>query len=170
MKISFDNNSLVPNRNVLPWNNGTSSPVNTHWTVGYDNGTIEGGSSGSPLFDQNYRVIGQLHGGASICPPVTEYYGQFHKSWVGGGTNDSRLSNWLDNNNTNTSTLNSIPCVTVNFYNKTVTTNTTVTSCGDINIQNVRVTNGAKLILDVVDDVNITGDFNVDTGSEFEIK
>ena len=29
----------------------------------WDLGTTEGGSSGSPLFDQNHRVIGQLHGG-----------------------------------------------------------------------------------------------------------
>jgi hypothetical protein len=57
----------------------------------------------------------------------------------------------------------------VNFTNKTVTTNTTVTSCGDINVQNVTVTNGAKLTLDAAGEVNIISDFEVELGSEFEI-
>jgi subtilisin family serine protease len=57
----------------------------------------------------------------------------------------------------------------VNFTNQTVTTNTTVTSCGDINVQNVTVTNGAKLTLDAVGKVNIISNFEVALGSEFEI-
>jgi len=172
MKISFDNHRLVSNSSVINWSNGLQSPVNTHWNVGYDNGTAEGGSSGSPLFDQNHRVIGQLHGGASGCPPVTKRYGQFHRSWGGGGTNDTRLSNWLDPNNTNVTTLNSIPlCVTINFTNQTVTTNTTITNnCGDINVQNVTVTNGAKLTFEAAGEVNIISDFDVRLGSSFEIK
>jgi Zn-dependent metalloprotease len=58
---------------------------------------------------------------------------------------------------------------TVYFTNRTVTTNTTVTSCGDINVQNVTVTNGAKLTLDATGEVNIISDFDVELGSEFEI-
>ena len=56
------------------------------------------------------------------------------------------------------------------FINKTVTTNTTVNSCGDSNIQNVKVQNGAKLILGATGKVDIIGGFNVDLGSAFEIK
>lgn len=96
MKISFDNNSLVPNSSIIDWGLNRFSPINTHWVVGFDNGTTQGGSSGSPLFDQNKRVIGQLHGGQSSCAPVTKYYGQFNRSWTGGLTNTTRLSNWLD--------------------------------------------------------------------------
>jgi len=58
---------------------------------------------------------------------------------------------------------------TINFTNQIVTTNTTVTSCGDINVQNVKVQNGAKLTLDAVGDVNIISDFEVELDSEFEI-
>ena len=54
--------------------------------------------------------------------------------------------------------------------NRTVTTNTTVTGCGDINVQNVTVTNGAKLTLDAAGEVNIISDFEVAAGSELEIK
>jgi len=58
----------------------------------------------------------------------------------------------------------------VNFTNQTVTTNTTVTSCGNINVQNVKVQYGAKLILDAAGEVNIISDFDVELGSSFEIK
>jgi hypothetical protein len=63
-----------------------------------------------------------------------------------------------------------VPCTTINFTNRTVTANTTVTSCADINVQNVTVTNGAKLTLDAAGEVNIISDFDVELGSEFEIK
>ncbi len=57
----------------------------------------------------------------------------------------------------------------VNFFNQIVTTNTIVTSCGDINVQNVKVQNGAKLTFDAAGEVNIISDFEVELGSEFEI-
>jgi hypothetical protein len=60
-------------------------------------------------------------------------------------------------------------CITINFIDQIVTANTTVTSCGDINVQNVKVQNGAKLILDAAGEVTIISDFEVDLGSEFEI-
>ena len=34
---------------------------------GWELGVTEGGSSGSPLFDQNGRIIGQLFGGTATC-------------------------------------------------------------------------------------------------------
>jgi Zn-dependent metalloprotease len=64
---------------------------------------------------------------------------------------------------------NEFPSPVVNFTNQTVTANTTVTSCGDINVQNVTVTNGAKLTLDAAGEVNIISGFEVELGSEFEI-
>ncbi|MDR2388401.1 MAG: serine protease [Tannerellaceae bacterium] len=95
MKISFDNNSL--------------SSTGNFWSVTYDSGTTEGGSSGAPLFNTAQRVIGQLRGGDDGCPPnVTDIYGRLDKSWTGGGTNASRLSNWLDPNGTGATSLNSL--------------------------------------------------------------
>ncbi len=67
----------------------------------WDIGTTEPGSSGSPLFDQNHRVIGQLHGGYASCSSQTsDWYGRFYTSWEGDGTSDTRLKDWLDPNNT----------------------------------------------------------------------
>ncbi|GET29825.1 trypsin-like peptidase domain-containing protein [Prolixibacter sp. SD074] len=96
MKISFDYDNLSTNSSTLYWNNGGISPANSHWQTTIDDGGIEGGSSGSPLLDQNRRVVGQLHGGSIGCAPQTDYFGRFNQSWTGGGTDATRLSNWLD--------------------------------------------------------------------------
>jgi lysyl endopeptidase len=67
----------------------------------WDIGTTEPGSSGSPLFDQNHRVIGQLHGGYASCTSQTsDWYGRLHTSWEGDGSSDSRLKDHLDAANT----------------------------------------------------------------------
>lgn len=82
------------------------------WEVNsWDLGVTEGGSSGSPLFDNNGRIIGQLYGGDSDCNGTSgnggfDVYGRFAQSWTGGGTNGTRLRNWLDPNNTNVQILN----------------------------------------------------------------
>jgi hypothetical protein len=72
----------------------------------WDLGTTEPGSSGSPLFDQNHRIIGQLHGGYAACGNnESDWYGRFYTSWTGGGSSSNRLSNWLDPLNTGQLTL-----------------------------------------------------------------
>ena len=64
----------------------------------WDFGTTEPGSSGSALFDDKGRIIGQLTGGYSECGGDLgpDYYGRLHTSWTGGGTPSTRLSDWLD--------------------------------------------------------------------------
>lgn len=94
-RISF---SQIPStttsylRNEVP-GAGTHVRV-TRWNVG----TTEPGSSGSPLFDANGRVIGQLHGGGASCSRMndSDWYGRFSVSWEGGGTANTRLKDWLD--------------------------------------------------------------------------
>ena len=62
--------------------------------------------------------------------------------------------------------------ITYNFTNQTITTNTTITHCsnGDIYVQDVKVQNGAKLIFETAVEVIIGSDFDVEVGSEFEIR
>lgn len=87
---------------------GSTSPGDgTHVrVVDWDVGTTEPGSSGSPLFDQNHRVIGQLHGGYAACGNnSSDWYGRFYTSWTGGGTSSTRLSNWLDPGSTGASSV-----------------------------------------------------------------
>jgi len=63
------------------------------------------------------------------------------------------------------------PC-DINIQNVTVTSGATLTleSAGNINIQGVTVSNNSKLILDAAGEVNIISDFEVELGSEFEIR
>lgn len=78
---------------------GTATPGDsTHLRIiDWDTGTTEPGSSGSPLLDQNKLIVGQLHGGSAACGNnLSDWYGRFAASWTGGGTNTTRLSNWLD--------------------------------------------------------------------------
>ncbi|MBB5208871.1 proprotein convertase P-domain-containing protein [Chiayiivirga flava] len=73
----------------------------THWrVVDWDQGTTEGGSSGSGLWNQNKRLVGQLHGGSAACGNnLSDYYGRVSVSWTGGGTAATRLRDWLDPGN-----------------------------------------------------------------------
>ena len=61
------------------------------WIDAWEDGVTEGGSSGSPLFDQNHRIIGQLYGGAAACSGNVnngqfDYYGRMGVSFNNGIT------------------------------------------------------------------------------------
>lgn len=95
-KISFENQPLISTT-------FSGCPADSHWGVTHwDNGVTEGGSSGSPLFDEYHRTVGQLHGGASSCggSDLSDEYGKLYMSWTCGGTSSTQLSTWLDPNNT----------------------------------------------------------------------
>ena len=72
----------------------------------WDIGTTEGGSSGAPLFNSDHLIVGQLFGGLAACGN-NEYdvFGWFRRSWTGGGSSNSRLSDWLDPDDTGVITL-----------------------------------------------------------------
>jgi lysyl endopeptidase len=111
-KISADTNAAIVHPQTLNWGGVFGiSPANTHWKVVPDHGTFEPGSSGSPLFDQNKRIVGQLHGGSwntpdPSCTATAVYFGMFNLSWDQGTTPDSRLREWLDPGNTGANTQN----------------------------------------------------------------
>lgn len=79
------------------------------WNVNWTSGVTEPGSSGSPLFDQNHKIIGQLYGGASACGAtpanMNDDYGKFSVSWNTGTTAATRLVDWLDPTNLNPTTI-----------------------------------------------------------------
>lgn len=69
----------------LPW-----TSTNAHWRVIWsptetDHGVTEGGSSGSPIFEENHRIIGTLTGGGSYCsqPYQADLYGKMSYHWDG---------------------------------------------------------------------------------------
>ena len=75
----------------------------------WDHGTTEGGSSGSALFNQNGRIVGQLYGGYAACGNTdSDWYGRVSSSWEGGGTSSTRLKDWLDPDNAGTTGIDGI--------------------------------------------------------------
>ena len=65
-------------------------------------GVTEGGSSGSPLFDQDGLIIGTLTGGGASCsnPILPDFYGKFYNHWQSNGeTESTSLQPWLDPEN-----------------------------------------------------------------------
>jgi hypothetical protein len=124
-KLSIDNQA--------PILAGFSVPTGSdHWRVGFDIGTAEHGSSGSPLFNNYGRIIGQLHGigvpnngnFVDYCANRNIDYGCLHVSWTGGGTSTNSLKPWLDPLNTGISSVNGgmyFPCLSnINIVNPTL--------------------------------------------------
>ena len=77
---------------------------NSHWIVPYWTiGSTDLGSSGSPLFDQNGLVIGNLTTGDSYCNNYSpngqpDYFTVLYKSWETADPNN-QLKTYLDPNN-----------------------------------------------------------------------
>ena len=105
-KICRDNDAAT--KNTINFNGDANAMM---WRVAdWDVGVTEPGSSGSPLFDQNQRIIGQLCCGAAACDGTDDndahdHYGRFGVSWDGANAS-SRLKDWLDPGNTGVTTLN----------------------------------------------------------------
>ncbi|MBN2664537.1 MAG: gliding motility-associated C-terminal domain-containing protein [Bacteroidales bacterium] len=96
--------SFYPNENF--WKINWIETTNGH-------SVTEGGSSGSPLFNNNHLVIGQLFGAGGCDNPNCNNpandianYGKISASWDLGSNSESRLRDWLDPLNSNVTTLN----------------------------------------------------------------
>ena len=109
--ISFNTDPVTSTAYLSPTVNATAN----HWRVDdWEDGTTEGGSSGACLWDASTKLcIGQLHGGYASCGSITsDWFGKLSVSWNGGGTDETRLSNWLDPGNTGVLTLAGDPHIT----------------------------------------------------------
>lgn len=144
MKISHDFNALT----AVSWVSGATN----HWRATFDQGIVQHGSSGSPLFNQDHRVIGQLHGNQNnqcsatdnSChcsqTPIGEY-GRFDISWDGGGTSATRLRDWLDPDNTGTTSVGPTS-PTIYLINRTLTGTHKFAALEEIHIEGNVATSG----------------------------
>lgn len=96
------------------------------WRINdWDVGVTEGGSSGSPLFDNEGRIIGQLYGGFAACNGTNDNgqyddYGRLGISWAQGTSSSQRLRDWLDPINTGAFTVDYYPPTAIYQYDASV--------------------------------------------------
>lgn len=126
---------------------GGSQGVGNGWEIG----VTEAGSSGSPLFNQNGHIIGQLYAGQAICNGTVdndEYdiYGRFATSWNTGTNSSTRLKDWLDSGNLNLDTLDELKNV-LSTNDKVLEQNISIfpnPTSGSLNIKTVNITSELK--------------------------
>jgi len=110
--------------NGMYWKVVWAETVNGH-------GVTEGGSSGSPIFDNTGRIVGTLTGGFASCTELIapDFYGKFSYHWASNGSpGDARLQPYLDPDNTGLQSLDGLSygnLLTANF-----SADTTVISIG----------------------------------------
>ena len=117
MKISTFTNGLSSTSGL-----GFGFDNTTHWQVQWsqtDNGhgVTEGGSSGSPIYNQNSLLVGVLTGGSSYCDATnqTDIYGKLWHGWDQmGNSNTEQLKPWLDPTNFGSISVNGIFCESLN--------------------------------------------------------
>lgn len=103
-KISTYGKILPSNATWLNSDSNEEGMTNAHWNIIFDettngHGVTEGGSSGSPIFNQNKLIIGTLSGGNSKCedPGGVNLYGKLFYHWNKYSEADTgRMDKWLD--------------------------------------------------------------------------
>lgn len=83
------------------------TPVNSFWKVVYSSSVTAGGSSGSPMFNQDGLIVGTLTSGYSYCdasedggPNDPDYYGKLWYAWSQSSNVNQRMNKYLDPTNT----------------------------------------------------------------------
>lgn len=105
-----------------------SNPNECFWRVRWSetedgHGVTEGGSSGSPLFNDAHLIMGTLTGGSSDCDSIhlndPDYYGKFSWHWESNGSDSSSvLKYWLDPDNTGLTSMQGMPVGILNQYSE----------------------------------------------------
>ena len=96
-KINYDDDTAYG----AWWDNAADGL--THWQVNWDDGGSQGGSSGSPVFNDRFQIVGQLTGGAGECDATwPDYFGKFYLGWNWEMETNRRMIDWLDPDYTGT--------------------------------------------------------------------
>lgn len=161
-KISIDNDS--PNSSGNLWQVCFDSTTN-----GYS--ILNSGSSGSPLYNDQSRIIGQAWAiDGRECTSQCAYYGKFNVSWNNGSEARRKLSSWLDPDNSGTNYLDGTYCNSTEYISDiNFSSDTTIYGCS-LNIQNVVIESGAGVTFNFSSNLLIDSQFEVELGAEIEIK
>ncbi len=147
----------------------------------------EAGSSGSPLFNSDSKVIGQLWGAcisdSNCTAPQSDdaAFGKIYSSWD-GSNKEERLKDWLDPLGNNPKALDGRyagsqavnPCEydadTVTIENTTIISDTTYSTQCSYTVRNATIDNNASVTLNHQWKTVIEKDFEVKSGSTFEVQ
>ncbi len=151
-KISIANNTCQDSNyfNAFCWKIG-------QWT----NGVTEGGSSGSPLYNKQHKIVGILTGGPSYCCAAIndrhDYFGKFAVAWNADTATNHQLAKWLNPNNLLINNWNSFdpsPPATYTGDNVTMSSfnqlQATAFSCKDSNAISIRFKNNGTSTLNSI--------------------
>jgi len=135
MKICRENDAVKK-----VFDNGSHSWEITEENNGWEIGVTESGSSGSPLFNENGNIIGQLYRGLAQCSGTVDndkadQYGRFAVSWNSIAGNSNQLKPWLDPLNTNQDVLESLPIRAVYNNDAAISINTTQENCSSTEVK-----------------------------------
>lgn len=150
-KISFENNACT----ITGYGGGAGTDHVR--VIDWDSGTTEPGSSGSPLFNQNHKIVGQLHGGSAACGNnLSDYYGRFNTTFP-------NLCAWLAPGQCGLTSLNGydplVATVALDAQVQTIVA-PTGTTCGTQITPQVTIRNAGSTTL-----TSFTLSYNVDGGS-----
>ena len=161
-KISTENDppTLNSNRWAVYWDNTQNG-----------NSATRGGSSGSPLYNSNSRVIGQAWtANTSACVNQYTSYGRFDMSWDDGAEARRRLKDWLDPDNTNLNFLNGgYFCEEVEIISRTISSDETINGC-NVKVENVTIQNNADIEINIEHGIIIQKKFEVRQASTLLIE
>jgi len=113
-------------KKISTYTTSLSNYYNTHWLVSWaattnGHGVTEGGSSGSPIFNNSGLIVGTLTGGLSACdvngagsgtgPDESDIYGKVYFHWdQNGSASSEQLKPWLDPTSSNVTQLSGMYC------------------------------------------------------------
>ncbi len=143
---------------------------NTHWHIRFSNGALQPGSSGSPLYNEDHLIVGQLNGcSAEQGDPCSTsdkecFFGKLSYSWNGGSTSDTRLKDWLDPDNLSYERIETCRFQT----NKSFTSNQTITIPYDYVTtvyKNITISNNAAIEIDADGGILFFNNLEVQSGA-----
>ena len=99
-KISVANSAVTSGTFNDP-NSNLFCDRDAHWIVRrWNEGVTENGSSGSPIFDAEHKIVGLLSGGSANCSnPINDFYSKFYEQWNKYRNENESLRPWLDPEN-----------------------------------------------------------------------
>lgn len=101
-KISVYSTAATSVEDVRIGGSGSSGFDVDAWQIRWAQGTTEGGSSGSALWNQSHQVVGMLSGGGASCSTTTDpdFFARFARAWQATCDTGAQLRAHLDPGNT----------------------------------------------------------------------